>query len=224
MSSPGRQNRLSRSTGSFSDEEAVSLYNRLLANDPTASSELAEGFLTPLIHWLQKQNRRIAPELVCQAAEDAILNLIRKPSTFDPGKNLTLEKYLRMSAQGDLRNVLAKEKRKQGQEISWNVVELSDQRGKYLGKEDDPSLPLQVAEKMEELGQVVSAQIRQGLTEPELRVLDLMLQGERRTIRFAEAYGIAHLEPADQKRQIKRVKDKLQKRLDRKGKRNEGTS
>jgi hypothetical protein len=218
MVSPKRKKTCSSSRVSPSSKDVLILHGRLVSGDPTAPNDLAELFLTPLVDWLQERNPKVSSDFILQAVEDALLNLIHHPSTYKPEKKLSLEKYLRMSAQGDLRNTLAKVRRSRAPEVSWNIVELSDQHGKYLGKEDDPSLPLQVAEEAEELRQSIPATIREGLTEAELQVLDLMLQGERRTSRLAEAYGIADLDPAKWAREIKRVKDKLKKRLERKRK------
>ena len=57
-----------------------------------------------------KPTRRVPEDIRIEAAEDAILALIRKPESYSPERQ-TLEVYLRMSARGDLRNLLAKERR-----------------------------------------------------------------------------------------------------------------
>ena len=57
--------------------------------------------------------------------------------------------------------------------------------------------------------------MREGLSDAESRALDLLLDGERKTAVFAEALGIGHLPMKDQRAEVKRVKDKLKKRIER---------
>jgi len=59
------------------------------------------------------------------------------------------------------------------------------------------------------------APVRVGLSDGEARVLDLMLDGERRTPAFAAALGISHLPVREQRQEVKKVKDKLKMRLKR---------
>src|SRR4051794_12860022 len=93
-----------------SAEAGRQIHRRLLESDPTASSDLAAVFLEPLIGWLDANNPSLHPHWVVEAAEDAILSLIRDPNSYHPQES-DLESYLRMSAQGDLRNLLHRESR-----------------------------------------------------------------------------------------------------------------
>jgi RNA polymerase sigma-70 factor (ECF subfamily) len=195
-------------------EEALRLYQRLLDADPTAPSDLAAAYLEPLVLWLNEHNRGVAPEFCIEAAEDAVLALIRRPDAYRPDR-LGLEAYLRMAAQGDLRNLLRGERRHHRHREPWEVVELSPGGGKYSWQED-PSLPLQIAEE-QRAAQSVPDSVREGLSEPETRVLELMLRGERKTSAYAAAYGIGHLPVEEQRREVKRVKDRLKKRWERAG-------
>jgi hypothetical protein len=81
--------------------EAIAIHKRLLARDPTASDDLAGAYLEPLVVWLRETDRRAPEDTRVEAAEDAILALIRRPESYSPGRQ-TLEVYLRMSARGDL--------------------------------------------------------------------------------------------------------------------------
>ena len=49
-------------------------------------------------------------------------------------------------------------------------------------------------------------------------VLFLMLEGERDTASFAEVMGISDLDTAVQRREVKKIKDRIIKRLQRLGK------
>lgn len=197
-------------------EAGHDIFRRLLAGDPTASSDLAVGYLDPLIEWLtvQPRNRRLPSDFIVDAAGDAILALILKPGSYQPGKS-NLESYLKMSSQGDLMNRLRREARHRRGRTPLEAVEHSDQAGKYLGRDDDPSHPLQVQEHLSGLADAVPSSVLAGLTDAEARVLELMLQGERKTSTYADAYGIGGRPPEEQRRIVKQVKDRLSKRLSR---------
>ena len=53
------------------------------------------------------------------------------------------------------------------------------------------------------------------LSEGESRVLELILQGERKTVIFAQALGIDHLPKKEKTVEVNRVKNKIKKRIDR---------
>ena len=151
-----------------------------------------------------------------EAAEDAILALIRKPESYSPERQ-TLEVYLHISAEGDLRNLLRKERRHSKGRTPWISVELSPDAGKYLGRTDDPSLPLRVAEEEQSIADTIQASLGQGLSQTDRRALELILQKERRTVVYAELYGLLHLPAKEQARAVNRHKDRLKHLLKRAG-------
>lgn len=194
-----------------SSDEARSIHARLVDGDPTAPADLAIAYLDPLTVWLQAHNPRLSdPHLCATAAEDALLALIKNPLSYNPDRQ-TLEVYLRMSARGDLLNLLDREQRHQNRQASWEAVELSPDRRKYL--QDSTSDPELQVISTEEANRTVT--IPRGLTPPEERVLSLMLDGERKTVAYVDAMGIGHLPLDDQRREVKRVKDRLKKRIAR---------
>jgi RNA polymerase sigma-70 factor (ECF subfamily) len=197
-----------------SEEEGLRLHQRLVAEDPTAPSDLAQAYLDPLIDWVIRCNRTIDADLCADAAERAILALIKNPASYQTERG-RLEPYLCMSAQGDLRNLLDGQKQHTTGRRSLDSVELSADARNSLGEEDDPSLPLQIAEAQQEVLATLPSTVREGLSEQEIAVVELMLAKERKTEVYARAYGIEHLPVEEQRREIKKVKDKLQKRIDR---------
>jgi len=158
----------------------------------------------------------ISEDIRIEAAEDAILALIRKPDSYSPERH-ALEVYLRMSARGDLRNLLNKERRHFKGRVPWENVELSADAGKYLGRNDDPSLPLRLAEEKENSLSAIPDSVRRKLSEKDLRALELLLQKERRNGVYAELYGLLHLPAEEQERTVKRHKDRLKNVLKRAG-------
>jgi RNA polymerase sigma-70 factor (ECF subfamily) len=199
-----------------SQEDALALHQRLLAHDPTASDELADAYLGPLIVWLGKIAPHVSEEIRIEAAEDAILSLIRNPQSYSPARQ-TLEVYLRMSGRGDMLNALASEERRKKHESPCGRVELLADDGKYMGRDDDPALPLRLAEETRSSASAIPDALRRRLPETDLRAMQLLLEGERRYAVFAELYGLLHLPGKEQTRTVKRHKDRLKKMLQREG-------
>ncbi len=199
----------------ISEEEERSLHKRLVDQEPTAPTDLVRLFLDHLIAWLVKTNRSSIPDDLCvEAAEDALIALAKSPASFNPARGKRLAAYLRMSAQGDLRNILRREGRHLANHIRLEDAELSPKAGKYLAVRDDPLRSLERQEETTE-ARTVMAPVREGLSEAESRALELVLQGERKTAVFAEALGLTHLPVDFQRTEVKRVKDKLKKRIER---------
>ncbi len=200
----------------ISEAEELTLHRRLLEEDPTAFTDLAGIFLTPLISALSATSSQNFPEeFFCDAAGDALVALVKNPCSFNPEKNLRLGKYLLMSARGDLKNRLQKEKRRSNPENGPACVELTPEAGNCLEKHDDPSLSLEISEEYANANREVIEPARHGLTEGQSRALDLVLQRERKTELFAEVLGITDLPKEEQRREVKRVKDMLKTRLKR---------
>jgi hypothetical protein len=57
------------------------------------------------------------------------------------------------------------------------------------------------------------------LDEQEKKVLMLMLEGVRESSRYAQILGVSQLDKASQRREVKRAKDRLMKKLQRFGQR-----
>lgn len=196
------------------------LYARLIAHDPTASADLAIVFLDSLTDWLIQHNPSIDPHICSTAAEDAILAVIGDPRIYSPDRQ-SLKVFLRVSASGDLKNLLRSERRHGQRRARIEAVEQSPTAGKYLmDVESDPALIVERVERIEETYaamRAVPAGIREGLSPAELTVIELLRMNERRTVVYAEALGLAD-QPRDiQRREVKRVKDRLKKRIERAG-------
>jgi hypothetical protein len=153
------------------------------------------AYLDDLADWLEKIYEQALPDDCLTAAEDAILAYIKNPMSYDP-ENKTLRNNLRMSADGDMKNLLKKERRhsarRVNQELNDPVVE------KHL--QDEEADPHRILERRAETI-AVDAQVRSlvpnwltaGPTPPDVQVLGLMRIGERRTRVYAAALGISHL-------------------------------
>lgn len=195
-------------------EDTLCLHRRLLDRDPLAPADFAAAFLKPLIAWLKTTNPGVDPMACEEAADEAIIHFLNNPTGYD-SQRLGLEAFLRMAARRDLQNLLRKERRHHLHRRDWNVVEQAAEDGKYLGRDDDPSLPLQIEETRQR--QTPPDTLWQQLTDAERRVWEQMQQGERRYSVYAVIIGVTHLPAAQQRREVKRVKDRLNKRMQRAG-------
>ena len=194
--------------------EALCLHQRLHSKDPIAPKDLAAAYLQPLIDWLARTIPGAPPDFREAAAGYALVNLVKKPASYDPARK-ELFPYLCMSAQGDLKNLLQQEARHHVGRVPWESVEDSPDAGKYLGREDDPSLRLSIAEAQAAPEDPAVAAVLASATEVERRVLALILQDERRTPVFAAAMDLADRPPTEQEKEVKRMKDRLKARLKR---------
>ena len=200
-------------------DEGSALHERLVAGDPTAPADLASTYLDRLIGWLFRHNPGVDPHICATAAEDALLALIKSPASYRREKQ-SLEGYLRMSASGDLKNLLRSERRHARRRTTLEAVELSLAAGKYLWDEDsDPARIIGQAD--DERQSPLLSGVQETLTREESQVLELMLEGERRTEVYAAVLGLTNRPILEQRREVKRVKDRLKKRLERAGGRRE---
>lgn len=203
------------------EEQAREIHARLVADDPVASAELANAFLDPLAAWVERNNPRIDPHICVTAAEDAILSLIKNPKSYDPSRQ-ALAVYLRLSAKGDLKNALRSESRYRQRRTDLSAVELSATDRKSLQERTDPALVAERRAAEEEMEEVLAPRpvpesVRANLSRDEAEVLELMRDGERKTAAFANALKITHLAPQVQRQEVKRIKDRINRRLKRTG-------
>jgi hypothetical protein len=198
------------------DPDGALLYQRLLAGVATAPSQLAVAYVDRLAAWLAAKNPHAPEDLRIEAAGEAVWSLIHNPASYDPTR-LGLFAYLRMAAQGDLRNLLTRERKHHAGRVAWKMVEDSPDAGKYLGRDDDPSLPLRLAEAAAAPEAPALVAVYAAASPVERRVLDLMAAGERSTAVFAEAMALSDRPKDEQQREVKKMKDCLKQRLKRAG-------
>ena len=202
-----------------SPEDELRLHRRVVDGDPTSTADLAEQYLDLLVAWLRERNdRKLRHEFLVEAAEDALISLMKSPTSFVAERNKSMHPlfaYLCMSARRDLLNILAREKRQCEGQTSLDSVELLPDGWKYHGNANDPSTPLQNREELAHGDQTILEPTRDGLSAEEREALHLMVHGERKTAVFARTLHIEHLPQPQQRREVKRVKDKLKKRIKR---------
>lgn len=187
------------------------IHERLLSHDPTAAEELARTYL-PLIqqHVSARAYRHGIRDrdLINDATVDAVFGYIRNPEKFDPQKSGLLG-YLKRAAERDLINVVQQDRRRRRGEELHEDVELS-----VLARNKSTNID-HIRHDLEE--EVISriekerglAKLTASYDELDNALLRLIVEGERKTTKFAAVLGIQELSTVEQRRIVKQHKDRL---------------
>jgi RNA polymerase sigma-70 factor (ECF subfamily) len=189
------------------NDSAEILHQKLLGGDPVASGKIADLFLPMLVAGLNRKFHNLSdPHLVSHAVADALLTYLAQPQKFDPqrGKLFT---YLWISAQSDLLNHLAGERRHASLKVDEKFVELPAIHAVSKTEvEHDPETELLLAEEASliqmEINDIIS-------DECDRKAVALMLDGVRDMAPFAEILGITDKSAEEQALLVKRTKDRI---------------
>lgn len=191
------------------------IHARLLAGDLTAPAELLEEVFAPLKRALHRRNRGLPDDhFIDDAVTGALFDYIKKPERFDPDK-ASLLGYLEMASQGDLKNALAKDRRWQKKHTTLEAVELHARDGKREKKGPDIVTTLEA----ERIGRLL---VEHFDDQKDLEMAELIIAKERSTEAFAAILDIEGLPVTEQRREVKRHKDRIKKRLKQLGERIRG--
>jgi hypothetical protein len=181
------------------------LHARIMQGDVTATSDLFKTAHGALAATLRKRLGSVASwEDAGDRATDAIVEYSKSPQKFNRSKG-GLFGYLLLIARGDALN-LARDKGNERKNRA-RLVELSAADGNTL--EEAPDVRLDADRILRDHHAEV---IRD---DGDDKVLRLFLEGEKKTVAYAEALGIAALPRAEQKRIVKVRKDRIEQRLKR---------
>jgi RNA polymerase sigma-70 factor (ECF subfamily) len=198
-------------------------HERILRGDPVAFSELCEWVLPQLVSFLRAQFPHCEVHLHEMIAIDCLLSYRERPRQFDPGR-LALLAYLRMAARRDMLNEIDKNRRREKHLLSLDdpVTQSRILSTNHLIHDEEPlSEQMQLDDWLRQHTELTSQEILESLDaefDPvDQAVLLLMFEGVRETARYAETMGIRHQDELSQRREVKRAKDRLVKRLQRFG-------
>jgi RNA polymerase sigma-70 factor (ECF subfamily) len=198
-----------------SAEEGMILHQRLCAEDVTAPADVCDAYLEPLLAWLGSVASHVEAEARQSAVHDTVVDYVKHPRRYNP-RCADLGVYLRMAARRDLYNLRRREERHQRRRISWEFVEEGEVPGNIQGREAE--VLARLTEEEERVRQECCVRrVRASCTEKERAALDLLLAGVHCLHAYAEALGLAERPKEEQEREVKRVKDRLMKRLIREG-------
>ncbi|MCA9901742.1 MAG: sigma-70 family RNA polymerase sigma factor [Anaerolineales bacterium] len=184
-------------------------------SNPTAFAQLAELALPHLITFLRQEFRQIEPHLHETAAIDSLLTYHQAPQKYDPEK-LSLFAYLRMAARHDLLNAVDKNNRRKRPLVNIEEPAINAQLIANANPDNDEfSLAEWLGNDADLAEQTLLRDFESTLTSTDRQFFLLMLNGVRDTEPYAEILQISHTPIADQRREVKRAKDRLTKSLSR---------
>jgi hypothetical protein len=190
-------------------ERLLVIHKRLLDGDRVAPEELAGLLLQQLAQEVARKFPHTDLHIAYDGVTDALLDYCAKPSAFDACRGVPLDRFLAQAAWRNVANLVRGEQRRKVRE---------EKSVGYSGEQNvelHPSVgnSLQNAEQSQEQ----QAELMQMLDDPmDKKVFELRLTGERRTAVFAQVMGISHLPLAEQRRTVKKAKDRIDVLLRRK--------
>jgi len=196
----------------FASSQLLAFHRRLCDGDRTASDEFAALILGPLVEQVARRYPRTYDQIIWDGVSEAFLDYCARPHQFDERRGVPLDRFLHMASWRNVANTLRDNRRRRAREeevaraYATSPVELDPVVGNLLQQEESAQLHQQEDDFMNLLRDPNDRQI-----------LALRLQGERRTEAFAAILGISHLPVEDQRRAVKRAKDRIDKILHRKG-------
>jgi RNA polymerase sigma-70 factor, ECF subfamily len=191
------------------------LHNRLLSGDRTALEELAEILLPSLCRQLRRAFPRSAHDIINDAVVDAIIGYGRDPSTFDPFRGPSLERFLYHVSWRNMADLLKAGARRLARETEYARQVTDQNRDTHIG--GNTAFNASDGQSTWRLADAA------GVVGRERAALRCWLDGETRTAPLAAALGAAGLTPSEQRREVKRFKDRVLKRLARVRARLKGT-
>lgn len=187
--------------------QLLDIHRRLCEVDPTASADLIETLYGPLIGHALKKHRAFG--LDDDGARDlalaVLVQLIEAPEKFDPSRG-NLFGYLCMALDGDAKNLGQKASNRE-EFFSHYAVEVEQVGGNTYEMKPDERID---AKRIMELhaDKIVTE-------EGDQAVLDLYLSEESEYTVYAEALGIADWPQKERDAEVKRRRDRIEKRLHR---------
>lgn len=180
------------------------LHNRFVGGDSAA----LETLFRRLFHKLQAQLRRAFPhtrsDLIADAVQEAFIDYSQSPTHFDPSRNISLERFLYCACWRNVADALQAETTRRMREAAF--VEL-------VSRHDSSTRELECV--LFENDSMVRTALSLANTQCERAAARLWLVGERRTAPLAAALGVLALDTTEQRREVKRFKDRLSKRIER---------
>ena len=203
-----------------SNDELLALHQALLEGDAAAPMLLAEKLVPMLRTKLRPLKAKLTdPQVVESAIGQSVATYLRHPEAYCPSRG-PLASYLAMDAAGDVKNELEKRR------LEIANDEVVEQMLVELGVRDRNSTV-----EEEALDAVDPFDVPQAKVEAVRRLLDELSSRDRELAQlvvdqvrsyavWADVLGIAHLPLDAQKREVKRQKDRIKKKLARMGERN----
>ncbi len=175
--------------------------------------DLGEQIVTALKNWYGKV-ANMDEGLILEAVNEAFWGYYKKPETFDPALN-TLHRFLEIAAERDLKNILEREKKHLNRKKLPENVELAESFWNSIKRDNQPSDGnLLQREALKEIDTELSKHFK---TQRDIAIAKCILLGERKTEIFSKLLNMESLDLVEQKKQVKKHKDRIKAILDRHG-------
>lgn len=193
------------------------LHERLVRGDPTAVADVADLTIKPLIGYLSDKRRDADEHAINEAVAEALLGYGEHPGQANANTGKAVFDYLKLAAWRNVTDLQRREVTRAKYEGAYAVEaeHFSQQRERRSVELFVPAAKmLQEGRTGDEGGtpdagtgtrRVVSAD----LSPLDLVIVELIQAGERKTEVFAKALGVQHLAPEEQRRVVKRHKDRI---------------
>jgi RNA polymerase sigma-70 factor (ECF subfamily) len=169
--------------------------------DPTATARAFDLLLEPLKVRLRFRWPNMSQDELESWAIDSLIAYLENPARYDP-KQSALQTYLVMDADGDIKNAYSSAQATRERFVG----DVEDEASRRNETTDDEKFNLD--------DRALYARLREAFPdERDRKVIELMLQNVRETAAYADVLAVAHLSSAQQAAEVKRVKDRIKKRL-----------
>jgi hypothetical protein len=179
------------------EKRLAELHNQILGGSAAALDTLATLMLRPMVRMLGAGFPRACNDLLATAAEDAILDYGNRPQRFDPCRAVPIDRYLLFAARRNLLNLLQAEERRLLREGAYAKQEAQTYRPTWFTRisRDTNRFRLQI--------------LAIATDRLERRAIVLWLNGGSTTEELAAALKLSHLPIPEQRKEVKRFKDRI---------------
>ena len=197
-------------------EKGNRLHQRMLDGDVTAFGEIAEWVLPIITHRLSMKFPNLYdPDLIDTAIVDALINYQNKPTQYDMERK-RLDNYIYMSAWGDLVNMLERDKKDDVLVALPDIVELDEQDSELiLGRPEVASKEVVETDVLNKLSPTWKNLRKLFPDALDQALLMLILDNIRETNYYADVLGITNYPIDEQRRIVKKHKDRIKVKLRR---------
>jgi len=180
------------------------LHERLVDGDLMALEAIAEDVLPRLRRELRHAFGRTADDVLQDAAEDAVMDYARCPRRFDASSDQSLNRCLYRAAWRNVADSLDADVKRRRREARYSAETAPQDRAPGMGQRSGIS-EVDLKRRILELA----------INDAEREALGRWLDGERCTEPLAQALGVDFLPILEQRRTVKRFKDRTLKRIAR---------
>jgi hypothetical protein len=197
------------------NDKELELHSLIQISDDIALAKLydlyGESIVKSLKRWFQKV-ASIDEALIFEAVNEAFFGYYRNPGTFDPNQN-SLHRFLEIAADRDLKNILQREKKHSNKQSLPEDVELEDKFWNNIRKDRQSTDEELIWNQSLEL---VDKELANYFTnEVDISLAKMVLSEKRETEAFSKVLQIQNLSIAEQRKEVKRNKDRVKKVLER---------